>query len=747
MLPSKNLDDRHFDEIVEKAQHAIARLQPEWGDHRHHDPGITLVEMLAWLMEMQQYYLSRITEKNERKFLQLMGVHPQNQRAARTDVTFFDVSEEAILPEKTRLFAGNLPFETEQSLVLVPASLERVLVHTESGTTDVSSSNAHNGVSFYVFGQEPKAGNRIYLGFDQPLPVGKAVSIGMRMFEDYPVPVVPLAPSSLFIPSARLSWEYYGQDKNAPATGWQLVPRVTDETRNLSFSGRVQVELDGEMEPLMLYPANDRARFWLCATLLDGRFELAPRVERIELNTVSVIQRETYSEFSEFDGTGQTNQTFLLSSSLPYDGLVEVQCKTKHGWQSGWDQDEPDQADTGGFSYRVQRDPERGTTTISIGEAMPAGSNNIRVISYRRDWSGQRTIGESNGLPHQVFRLDMQSLLPEALVLQVARQIEGRPHYIWEDWTLVNDFDRSGPQDRHFRLDDSDGTEIVFGDNEHGAIPDVLEGMPGIRMISCQTGQGAKGNVQGGQITRFKPLNRQQATAKVTNHSPAIGGSDRETMEQVKRRMRMEWKRPQRAVTAEDYEAIALQTPGLRVARAKAIPLYHIGETGAAKPNTAAQMTVVIVPFSDQPKPLPSDGYLRTVRHHLEPRRLLTTELHVVAPAYIKVTVFATIVVNPSFADKKTKVEQALKHFLSPLDLQGSWKHRGVGWEFGRAVYKSDLYEVLNQIDGVLYVTDLWISADGPGIIREEGGDIRIPPHGLVYSGEHALELVIDRDT
>ncbi|MFG0211807.1 putative baseplate assembly protein [Brevibacillus porteri] len=746
MLPSKNLDDRHFEEILEQAKNTIPKLQPEWGDKRHHDPGITLLEMFAWLMEMQQYYLNRITEKNERKFLQLMGVHPQHQSCATTDVTFFDVSEEAILPEKTRLFAGNLPFETEHSLVLVPASLERVLVHTESGTADVSSSNAHNGVSYYAFGQEPKIGNKIYLGFDRPLPIGKAVSIGLRLFEDYSVPIVPLTPTSLFVPSVSLVWEYYGQNERTQELGWSPLPRISDETMHLSFSGRVLIELEGAMKPIMLYPANDRPRFWLCAALRAGRFELAPRMEKIELNTVSAIQRETFSQVWQYDGTGQVDQTIMLASLLPYEGTVEVQCKKGRYWQSGWDQDEPDQADTGTFSYRVSHDSERGATMIRFGSAMPEGRKNIRVIAYRGDFAGQRFIGESSGLPHQVFRLTIQSILPETFVIQVARHVEGSPFLHWEDWSLVTDFDRSGPQDRHFMLNDSDGAEIVFGNNEHGAIPERLEGMAGIRIISCQTGQGAKGNVQGGQITRFLPLARQRTTAQVTNPRPASGGSERETIDQAKRRMRMEGKKPQRAVTTEDYEAIALSTPGLRVARAKAIPLYKIGEMGAPEQNAAAQMTVAIVPFSDQSTPLPSEGFLRTVHHQLEQRRLLTTEVHVVAPVYIKVTVFATIVVEPAFAYKKQIVLQALKQYLTPLNVQDSSARQGKGWEFGRPVYKSDLYEVLNQIEGVLYVTDLWVSAEGTGIIRDEGGDIQIPLHALVYSGEHVLELVVDRE-
>ncbi|WP_429843539.1 putative baseplate assembly protein [Brevibacillus sp. FIR094] len=610
----------------------------------------------------------------------------------------------------------------------------------------MSSSNAHNGVSYYAFGQEPKIENKIYLGFDRPLPVGKAVSIGLRLFEDYPVPIVPLTPTSLFVPSASLVWEYYGQNERTQGLGWSPVPRISDETMHLSFSGRVLIELEGAMKPIMFYPANDRPRFWLCATLRAGRFELAPRMEKIELNTVSAIQRETFSQVWEYDGTGQVDQTIVLASSLSYEGTVEVQCKKGRFWQSGWDQDKPDQADTGVFSYRVSRDPEQGSTMIRFESAMPEGRKNIRVIAYRGDFAGQRFIGESSGLPHQVFRLNIQSILPETFVIQGARQVEGSPFPVWEDWSLVTDFDRSGPQDRHFMLNDSDGAEIVFGNNEHGAIPERLEGMAGIRIISCQTGQGAKGNVQRGQITRFLPLARQRTTAKVTNPRPASGGSERETIDQAKRRMRMEWKKPQRAVTAEDYEAIALSTPGLRVARAKAIPLYKVGGVGASEQNAAAQITVVIVPFSALPTPLPSEGFLRTVRHQLEQRRLLTTEVHVTAPAYIKVTVFATIVVVPAFADKEQIVLQALKQYLTPLNVQDSSAQQGKGWEFGRPVYKSDLYEVLNQIEGVLYVTDLWVSAEGTGIIRDEGGDIQIPLHALVYSGEHVLELVVDRE-
>ena len=63
----------------------------------------------------------------------------------------------------------------------------------------------------------------------------------------------------------------------------------------------------------------------------------------------------------------------------------------------------------------------------------------------------------------------------------------------------------------------------------------------------------------------------------VTNPFPARGGLEAETLAQAKLRVQRELAAPTRAVTAEDYEAIAKAAPGLRVARVKAIPLYKPG--------------------------------------------------------------------------------------------------------------------------------------------------------------------------
>src|SRR5437879_3752317 len=94
MLPLPNLDDRVFEQIVLEARKSIPRLLPQWTDENAHDPGITMVELFAWLTEMQQFYLNRVTHKNELKFLKLLGIQLQDAVSARADIAFSGVKEE-----------------------------------------------------------------------------------------------------------------------------------------------------------------------------------------------------------------------------------------------------------------------------------------------------------------------------------------------------------------------------------------------------------------------------------------------------------------------------------------------------------------------------------------------------------------------------------------------------------------------------------------------------------------------------
>jgi|SRR5271166_794896 len=72
-LQLPNLDDRRYNDLVAEALARIPIYCPEWTNHNPSDPGITLVELFAYLTDMLLYRLNRVTDDNKRKFLKLLG--------------------------------------------------------------------------------------------------------------------------------------------------------------------------------------------------------------------------------------------------------------------------------------------------------------------------------------------------------------------------------------------------------------------------------------------------------------------------------------------------------------------------------------------------------------------------------------------------------------------------------------------------------------------------------------------------
>lgn len=67
-----NLDDRDFDDLVAEVRSMIPQLAPSWTDHNPSDPGITLIELFAYISEMLMYRANCITDANKRVFLELL---------------------------------------------------------------------------------------------------------------------------------------------------------------------------------------------------------------------------------------------------------------------------------------------------------------------------------------------------------------------------------------------------------------------------------------------------------------------------------------------------------------------------------------------------------------------------------------------------------------------------------------------------------------------------------------------------
>lgn len=72
-LPLPNLDDRTYADLVDEARALIPSLYPAWTNHNPSDPGITLIEQLAWLTEMVIYRVDRVPDANKNVFLKLLN--------------------------------------------------------------------------------------------------------------------------------------------------------------------------------------------------------------------------------------------------------------------------------------------------------------------------------------------------------------------------------------------------------------------------------------------------------------------------------------------------------------------------------------------------------------------------------------------------------------------------------------------------------------------------------------------------
>jgi hypothetical protein len=152
--------------------------------------------------------------------------------------------------------------------------------------------------------------------------------------------------------------------------------------------------------------------------------------------------------------------------------------------------------------------------------------------------------------------------------------------------------------------------------------------------------------------------------------------------------LRMTW----RAVTAEDYEALALAeaAPG-RVARTHCLPRRDLSVPGEAgkRAERPGHVSVILVPpgAGGETAPMPDATLCEVVRLFLDDRRLLTTRNHVVGPEYVPVQVRVTVVrrdplTEPEKALLPQTVANAVAAFLHPL----SGGVAGKGWPFGGAI-------------------------------------------------------------
>jgi predicted phage baseplate assembly protein len=318
-------------------------------------------------------------------------------------------------------------------------------------------------------------------------------------------------------------------------------------------------------------------------------------------------------------------------------------------------------------------------------------------------------VGGSDGAPSQTFTLSSTPVLDGTLKLTIDEGSGPEP------WTEVEDFSGSGPSDNVYILDPTTGV-IKLGDGKQGNIPvaNVTNPSASVVAVSYQFGGGAASNIPAGAPLTLMTGIAGIDTGALTMPFAAYGGSDEETLQSAMNRAPAALKSQNRAVTCEDYETLAKQAG--QIARAKALPLFHPDFPGMQVPGV---VTVIVVPDVASPAPMPSPGLLRTVCAYLDQRRLIATELYVIAPTYVPVAITLQVLAQPDAdtAAVEQAVESALTTFLDPL-AGGSLdpSTRGTGWPFGGTIYFVDVLRVAAQVANVIRVADLVITVSGAQI-------------------------------
>ena len=317
---------------------------------------------------------------------------------------------------------------------------------------------------------------------------------------------------------------------------------------------------------------------------------------------------------------------------------------------------------------------------------------------------------------------------PDAITVTGAAA--GGAREVWVRWHEVPDFYGSGPRDRHYVLDHLTG-EVRFGDGLSGMIPPA--GTGNVRLARYQTGGGVRGNRAAGAIVQLKQT--VPYVEKVASPEPATGGADAEGLDSVLQRAPRTVRHRGRAVTLEDYEDLAmLASP--EVARAKCVPLRNLTTDPDAQQTRVGVVSLVVVPRSRDPKPMPAIELLERVRRFVVENAIPTTDVVVVGPDYVRVDVAVELALRSleGVSAVEAAALEALTRFLHPL----TGGLDGTGWDFSRRPHRSDLFAWLEAVPGVDHVRSLQVTETEDRVGASRAGRF------LVYSGAHTVALIYE---
>ena len=708
------LDDRGYDDLVAELLSRIPAHTPEWTNPRPGDPGRTLIELFAWLGDALLYRANLIPERQRLAFLRLLGTPLRAARPARGMVLVWPKENEsaAIQLAPGASFSGPVTFEARDEFTALPIT-GAAYYKRGSSDGDIPQELELALADFHA------GGEAIRTYFTTPLFAnGQPLEAGVDIAADTPDRCLWIA---LLAPPVR--------------------PPASQDSKSLdvrrAIGGRL---LNVGVVPALpstdaLEPASARAR-------IPHVWEITANTTRAEINDRTPWRPEYVPVDEISDSTGGLTRPGIIRLSIPNADILHAPTNDVRDDPRAGVGDRPPRLDDAKLAARLVAwlrlrptppPPPAPPSELQFNTGQGAASLQAtqlgavavppRVEHLRLTWVGinavevenltTRTnliVGESSGAADQEFQLPATSVEPDTLVVEVEEG--GR----WETWQRVDDLaaldflsDRrvdAGRDARVFQLDALAGT-VLFGDGVRGRVPPAGRR---IRARQIRSGGGAAGNIPAGTLKAIAAttITGDPAGVRLTVIQPIAftGGDDAETLRDAERRLPARLQHRERAVTPDDYRALARETPGVAVARVELLPRFKPQTRHSEIPGVVTVMVLPDRPLSAAPNPRADRPFLEAVHAWLDVRRPVATELYVIGCEYVPVAVSVAVTVAAGSPPDTTlqAVKDALRRVLWPLAGGG---FHAEGWPLGRAVSNRELAVEVARVQGISEVAGL----------------------------------------
>jgi hypothetical protein len=700
-LQIPSIDDRRYQDLVTEALARIPVHNPEWTNFNKSDPGVTLIELFAFLTENLLYRANQIPERNRRKFLQLLGVPLQPSSSAIGLVTFTNDRgplETITLNSGIEVRAGQVPFRTDQGLDVLP--IEAIVYFKQKDTPQDPAITEYYKQLYASYTLTPGAEPNVQLYRTVPLEgkEGSEVSIS----ED-------TTDRSLWIALLKRTADQASdldeiRDKIAGKTiSLGVVPAMEAAGQHLAPGGSA----NAEAEALLNFSIPNAPKGLLADNRIPKYKPVVPNIRGNVLESPGVVEltlpaKDELKIWTNLDPLEQGVQEFPPSLE---DSKLSERVVT-------W--------------IRIQASAAVRTKILWLGINTVPVKQRAHVTS--------ELLPDGTGAPDQSVTLSRKPVVPKSVRLVVTTATGGV-----SQWQEIDDLLTAGPEVQvtdpklppgakpptnlpvEVFVVDAEAGQIKFGDGFRGKRPPA-----GAKLrVSYDYGVGSAGNVGAGSISSSPAL---PAGIKVTNPVRTWNGTEAETVTQGEKQIARYLQHRDRLVNAADFETITMRTPGVDIGRVDVIPAFNPELTPNAAGDAPGAVTLMLIPRTDprQPDaPVPDDVFLNTICRYLDPRRLVTTELFLKGPAYkgIWISVGINVVAGVATAIVREAVKQALLDFLAPLSKSAgtigdsltslttpSYASTQKGWPLCKSVTARELLAVASRVSGVLLVNDVFIA-------------------------------------